>query len=124
MCKIKDIDWEKCMEISNKTGMNDEYTEMTWGSPEEINYICECLWAFKRKYECEKLNSTESLTKIFGIPINRFRELFDLFIEKGFNIREDKDWKELKRTLFNIGGEKIRSSSEMVNKKYNIKELK
>lgn len=98
--EIKDIDWNKCAEIANKTGESDEYGGMAWGSPEEIDYICDCLWAFKEKQKLEDFNNSLNITQIFGIPLSRLSERFDLFMEKNFNLRNDKDWKEIKKNIF------------------------
>ena len=90
--KKDEIDWNKCAEIANKTSNDDEYSGMTWGSPEEIDYICECLWVLKAEQD--------NITEIYGISLSRFRELIDLFVEQGYDIKDDSEWKELKRQFF------------------------
>ena len=43
------------------------------------------------------------ITEVLGVQLSRVRELFDLFMESGFNIRDDKDWEEIKRKFFKKG---------------------
>ena len=42
---------------------------------------------------------------LFGIPITRYRELYDLFMRDGFNLRADEDFNDIKKIYFNVGGE-------------------
>ena len=40
------------------------------------------------------------LKVLFGIPIGRLGELIDLFKEKGYDIKSEGDFKNLKRDFF------------------------
>jgi len=44
----------------------------------------------------------------YGIPIARIKKLYDLFMEKGFDLREESDWKKIKRYFFNITEEDLK----------------
>lgn len=98
--KIEDINWVKCIDIANATENDDEYSHCAWGSKDDIEYLCECLFAFKENKDSENLNAPVNLVEIFGIPISRIRELFDLFMEKGFNLREKEDFERIKIEFF------------------------
>ena len=39
---------------------------------------------------------------IQGVPLIRFRKLIELFMKEGFDLKKNKDWRELKRHFFNI----------------------
>lgn len=61
--------------------------------------------------------------KIFDIPITRIRELIDVFMKNGFNIKNDEDWKELKRHFFNITEELRQEAIKWIKEYYsNLKE--
>ena len=40
------------------------------------------------------------LEKLFGIPIGRFEELINLFKEKGYDLKKEEEFKNLKREFF------------------------
>jgi len=101
---LKDIDWVKINRIDlNAEYEEDEYSSMAWGSPEDIQYLVECLYLFKDE---QKKNIILFPERIFDISINRIKELIDLFKQKDFDI--NKDWKEIKRHFFNLTEEDLK----------------
>ena len=50
--------------------------------------------------DLENLNAPENITTLFGISLNRFKELIDLFYEAGYKLQDTKEWKALKLKYF------------------------
>ena len=45
--KQEEIDWIRINKIYDASGNDDEYNSLTWGSRDDIQYLCDCLYKIK-----------------------------------------------------------------------------